>query len=138
MCDMFFFFKQKTAYEMRISDWSSDVCSSDLPYSGFNGTETTVSVNQRLDIGGRRKARMTLGEAELAAQEYRFAIARANLGQQVRNLFALGVAARDNLALARDNEDRARELSRVARELVDAGKEPPLRGLRAQAALAQR
>src|SRR3546814_6150470 len=30
----FFFFKQKTAYEMRISDWSSDVCSSDLPGSG--------------------------------------------------------------------------------------------------------
>src|SRR3546814_17120746 len=30
MC-VFFFFKQKTAYEMRISDWSSDVCSSDLP-----------------------------------------------------------------------------------------------------------
>src|SRR3546814_2602849 len=29
MC-CFFFFKQKTAYEMRISDWSSDVCSSDL------------------------------------------------------------------------------------------------------------
>src|SRR3546814_4641927 len=29
MCS-FFFFKQKTAYEMRISDWSSDVCSSDL------------------------------------------------------------------------------------------------------------
>src|SRR3546814_18095173 len=28
----FFFFKQKTAYEMRISDWSSDVCSSDLLY----------------------------------------------------------------------------------------------------------
>src|SRR3546814_10139446 len=28
--DVFFFFKQKTAYEMRISDWSSDVCSSDL------------------------------------------------------------------------------------------------------------
>src|SRR3546814_10404850 len=30
---VFFFFKQKTAYEMRISDWSSDVCSSDL--SGY-------------------------------------------------------------------------------------------------------
>src|SRR3546814_8884974 len=29
-CFPFFFFKQKTAYEMRISDWSSDVCSSDL------------------------------------------------------------------------------------------------------------
>src|SRR3546814_2314153 len=31
----FFFFKQKTAYEMRISDWSSDVCSSDLFVMGF-------------------------------------------------------------------------------------------------------
>src|SRR3546814_12909938 len=30
----FFFFKQKTAYEMRISDWSSDVCSSDLTING--------------------------------------------------------------------------------------------------------
>src|SRR3546814_8750246 len=30
---LFFFFKQKTAYEMRISDWSSDVCSSDLGFS---------------------------------------------------------------------------------------------------------
>src|SRR3546814_2162609 len=30
LCVYFFFFKQKTAYEMRISDWSSDVCSSDL------------------------------------------------------------------------------------------------------------
>src|SRR3546814_5964885 len=31
---IFFFFKQKTAYEMRISDWSSDVCSSDLFMGG--------------------------------------------------------------------------------------------------------
>src|SRR3546814_4426034 len=30
LCCVFFFFKQKTAYELRISDWSSDVCSSDL------------------------------------------------------------------------------------------------------------
>src|SRR3546814_13685025 len=35
---LFFFFKQKTAYEMRISDWSSDVCSSDLRHR-FDGTE---------------------------------------------------------------------------------------------------
>src|SRR3546814_9780565 len=32
----FFFFKQKTAYEMRISDWSSDVCSSDLVWRPFD------------------------------------------------------------------------------------------------------
>src|SRR3546814_2272287 len=38
LCFVFVFFKQKTAYEMRISDWSSDVCSSDLkdPQWGYN------------------------------------------------------------------------------------------------------
>src|SRR3546814_17592349 len=34
---IFFFFKQKTAYEMRISDWSSDVCSSDLTATAETG-----------------------------------------------------------------------------------------------------
>src|SRR3546814_3258751 len=42
MLFFFFFFKQKTAYEMRISDWSSDVCSSDLGLDG--GTTATVDV----------------------------------------------------------------------------------------------
>src|SRR3546814_14767286 len=36
----FFFFKQKTAYEMRISDWSSDVCSSDLEVADTAGFHT--------------------------------------------------------------------------------------------------
>src|SRR3546814_3299534 len=38
----FFFFKQKTAYEMRISDWSSDVCSSDLSRCSSNSTSPAV------------------------------------------------------------------------------------------------
>src|SRR3546814_1618023 len=37
---LFFFFKQKTAYEMRISDWSSDVCSSDLPAIDLTSSST--------------------------------------------------------------------------------------------------
>src|SRR3546814_4774618 len=35
---LFFFFKLKTAYEMRISDWSSDVCSSDLSRGKYSGS----------------------------------------------------------------------------------------------------
>src|SRR3546814_15979945 len=46
---IFFFFKQKTAYEMRISDWSSDVCSSDL-----DGLRDTGFKNA--DLGGQIKA----------------------------------------------------------------------------------
>src|SRR3546814_18649465 len=56
-----FFFKQKTAYEMRISDWSSDVCSSDLlPVSGHyighnEGVfEGEVMLNYGIVIEGRR------------------------------------------------------------------------------------
>src|SRR3546814_9737702 len=37
-----FFFKQKTAYEMRISDWSSDVCSSDLEPQGIHVEEKVL------------------------------------------------------------------------------------------------
>src|SRR3546814_18943460 len=51
---MFFFFKQKTAYEMRISDWSSDVCSSDL--SAF--VETVRPVAQRLTIHAADRSRL--------------------------------------------------------------------------------
>src|SRR3546814_4377922 len=41
----FFFFKQKTAYEMRISDWSSDVCSSDLPLCEGRGGHRPGAIN---------------------------------------------------------------------------------------------
>src|SRR3546814_7940613 len=54
---LFFFVKQKTAYEMRMSDWSSDVCSSDLTVRPdsiqFHGSETPewiAAVKQRLPI----------------------------------------------------------------------------------------
>src|SRR3546814_16715659 len=40
-----FFFKQKTAYEMRISDWSSDVCSSDLLFGARNRGATGTDLN---------------------------------------------------------------------------------------------
>src|SRR3546814_5227483 len=41
----FFFFKQKTAYEMRISDWSSDVCSSDLAQGAQAHVENRLSLD---------------------------------------------------------------------------------------------
>src|SRR3546814_7064649 len=46
-CSEVFFFKQKTAYEMRISDWSSDVCSSDLAELYRLATDTLIALHQR-------------------------------------------------------------------------------------------
>src|SRR3546814_5786936 len=48
---LFFFFKQKTAYEMRISDWSSDVCSSDLAIQRQRATLVSQARGRVLEIG---------------------------------------------------------------------------------------
>src|SRR3546814_16077414 len=50
-CSLFFFFKQKTAYELRISDWSSDLCSSDLPTSCACGPRPTTSRGTAASVG---------------------------------------------------------------------------------------
>src|SRR3546814_7337411 len=47
-CFSCFFFKQKTAYEMRISDWSSDVCSSDLMRSLLNQKIRAANTKTRM------------------------------------------------------------------------------------------
>src|SRR3546814_2793707 len=63
LCDVrvccFFFFKQKTAYEMRISDWSSDVCSSDL---GAANRQGDVIVDHQ--IGEEHQVSVPVSDAE--------------------------------------------------------------------------
>src|SRR3546814_6013141 len=60
-CVCFFFFKQKTAYEMRISDWSSDVCSSDLV--------DLAHVVMQQHIGGARRVDPEPGPDDAGAGE---------------------------------------------------------------------
>src|SRR3546814_10359056 len=55
---LFVFFKQKTAYEVRISDWSSDVCSSDLPLVG------TVHYGDDYDNAFWNGAQMVFGDGD--------------------------------------------------------------------------
>jgi len=104
---------------------------------GLSRLETTVAVNQRLDLGGRRSARVNAARAELAVQRLRLAIARADLARSVREQFARAVAARERLEQANQTVERAQELARVTRILVDSGRDPPLRAVRARSALAQ-
>src|SRR3546814_2814141 len=52
MYSLFFFFKQNTAYEMRISDWSSDVCSSDLgPNGALPHYKVDATTNRAIEAG---------------------------------------------------------------------------------------
>src|SRR3546814_10542254 len=64
---LFFFFKQKTAYEMRISDWSSDVCSSDLPEM----MEAALNYPDHSHPVDTRKASLIAGVAEKTLENLR-------------------------------------------------------------------
>ncbi|MDZ4762633.1 MAG: TolC family protein [Alphaproteobacteria bacterium] len=106
-------------------------------YSGLDFAETTLSFSQTIELGGKRRSRIAAGQAEGVAAETRLAIARADLNVTVRRLFAAALAAREQVALATAARDRAQDLARVAQTLVDVGREPPLRSLRAKAAAAE-
>src|SRR3546814_9544530 len=68
---MFFLFKQKTAYEMRISDWSSDVCSSDLSNKsrrGRNPDLRRIDEKKRPGCPGRSRSKNRKSGSELVTQ----------------------------------------------------------------------
>src|SRR3546814_2531760 len=75
----FFFFKQKTAYEMRISDWSSDVCSSDL----ISVPRQEVERNSLHSGANRLKTRLFPAIDRGSTQERMHEIGRASCRERV-------------------------------------------------------
>src|SRR3546814_5627891 len=73
-----FFFKQKTAYEMRISDWSSDVCSSDLQATGV------------ADVAGERLRSIAAALLQRLQAAFGLAGSGGEVGKQLLQLAARG------------------------------------------------
>src|SRR3546814_3910231 len=98
---MFFFFKQKTAYEMRISDWSSDVCSSDLRLAGQGGEpllESRQLAQDREAVPPQRRAARDKGIETVGTGEQRVRgeqPAERMAEQYLRAVGRLGIARRD-------------------------------------------
>src|SRR3546814_16480420 len=90
---MIFFFKQKTAYEMRISDWSSDVCSSDLTGKRRVGIKTaakdavqhTVGTGLCIETGGQLLVVEGRLQRHAAPRERRLLAAREHLQRARRD-----------------------------------------------------
>src|SRR3546814_15261648 len=83
---IFFFFKQKTSYEMRISDWSSDVCSSDL------GDVAGQPVAQEaLELADLEEEVLRLAQLRRGATDHR--VGRLELGRRIRCAAVLAVVA---------------------------------------------
>lgn len=106
-------------------------------FSGFRATEYTLSVGQRLELGGKRGSRIRSAEAEARVTALQGDLSAAELAMSVRERYVGAIAAGARLELARDIVERNRELARIAGVLVELGREPPLRALRADAALAE-
>src|SRR3546814_3250377 len=118
---LFFFFKQKTAYEMRISDWSSDVCSSDL-----------VVLRAPVEIGLRHAAQelaVVKIHVELAEGKVRRQLAGGIVGGLEGQVDVLGEPGEFELlgaALARggegrDSQDQGRDQRRDQAQQPAAG-----------------
>jgi len=104
------------------------------PYDGFSSAETTLAIGQKLELGGKRRTRAAAARAQVEAAELRLIITRADLAQEVRTRYAEALYADARVTLTIEAADRAQSLASIAATLVDAGREPPLRGLRARTA----
>lgn len=106
-------------------------------FSGLRRTEYTLAANLPIELGGKRRARVRAAQADLAVATLRGELSLATLGFAVRERYVSAVAAQARVELAQGIVERNVELARIAKVLVDVGREPPLRSLRAQSELAE-
>src|SRR3546814_10774066 len=82
---LFFFFKQKTAYEMRISDWSSDVCSSYL-INGRARLDTDAALCDSFAVDGKAPRSVIVIRTEAVYFQCARAVIRAGLWDAARQV----------------------------------------------------
>lgn len=106
-------------------------------FQGLRSTQTTLALSQQIELGGKRSARVAVAASERDFAFLSFQAAAADLARDIRNAHAGLRAAEDRAVLARENVGQARALARTAKMLVEVGRDPPLRQLRAEAVLAE-
>lgn len=105
------------------------------PFKGSTLAETTASFEQTLELGGKRGARVAAGRAELEAARRRGAEASVQFAVDLAAAYAQAEAADRRVALARETLSLAEHDARIARALVEAGREADLRQVQASAAV---
>lgn len=105
------------------------------PYRGMNQAETTASIAQTLELGGKRSARASAAQAEVQAAQQRAQRAQADFRFDLAVAYAEAEASDRRLVLAQDALGSAVEDARIARAFVEQGREPDLRRIQAEAAV---
>ena len=102
---------------------------------GKDNAQTTYAIEQPLELGGKRGARIAAGRAGLDAARARLTQSTADYAFSLAEAYAQAEASERQVALAQESLELANDVVRVARALVEAGKEAELRSLQAQAAV---
>lgn len=99
-------------------------------YRGGTGTETTLTLGQRIELGGKRAARIALAgrTGDVATLDYE--AARLDLARDVLTALAEAEAAARSVRIEQERLRQASETLRIARGRVDAGKDPELQARR--------
>lgn len=105
------------------------------PYDGFDAAETTASISQTFELGGKRPARVAAARATVTAAEARAGLAWNDLAARLIVAYAEAEAASARVTQAEEILAAAEIDTRAARELVAAGREAELRGFQAAAEL---
>lgn len=105
------------------------------PFRGMDMAETTASIEQTIELGGKRSARVAVGRADLQAARARAARIQGEFAFDLAAAYAEAEASDRRLQLANDQAALAQEDLRIATALVEAGREADLRRVQAQAAL---
>lgn len=101
-------------------------------YRGGRALETTLGISQKVELGGKRDARMGLAGRTTEAAGLDYEAARLDLVRDVVTSLADAEAAFRTIAVERDRARLAAETLRIARGKVEAGKEPLLQARRAE------
>ena len=103
------------------------------PFQGTDLAETTASIGQTLELGGKRSARVSAGRAEIEAARARSVQVNAEFAFDLAQSYALAEASERRLQLAIETLTLAEEDARIATALVEAGREADVRRVQARA-----
>src|SRR3546814_7305822 len=105
---------------MRISDWSSDVCSSDLTgaVGGARYAETTLRLSRVIELGGKREARQALGNAEVLRQRNLADTAKLEIASRTTARYVAVAAAQQQLEFARERVKLAEQTRAEDRKIT--------------------
>jgi cobalt-zinc-cadmium efflux system outer membrane protein len=104
---------------------------------GFDGAETTFSLSQEVELGGRRSARMRLADRELHGAELDHVLRGLDLVRDVQSAYYDALAAEELVAIARERMATAEALNSSVARRVAAARDPLMAGARAEAGLAE-